>query len=71
MIFDALFRFQIKIDVALEKKQMMLESLYGNLISISEQHILSEFISIYHMTLIEMSDDFKTRFIKVYSKDPQ
>ena len=36
MIFDALFKFQIKIDVAFEKKQTMFESLYGNLISISE-----------------------------------
>ena len=71
MIFNALFKFQAKIDIIFEKKQTMFENLYNNLISISEQHVLSKVIFIYYIILIEMSDDFKLRFFKTYNKNFQ
>lgn len=68
---DALSRLQAEVDIAPGEKQAVLESLYGSPISISEQYALPEALPIYHMTLVEMSDDFKERLVDAYSKDPQ
>ena len=69
VISDAFFKLLIKIDIAFEKKQAMLENLYNNFILILKQHVLSKILFIYHITLIKISDDFKSRFIKAYIKD--
>ena len=72
VIFDALFKLQIEIDinVMLEKKQIVFENLYDNSMLISKRYALSKQISIYYITLIKINDDFKERLVEVYTKDP-
>ena len=69
---DALSRLQA-VDEAPEEKQAVLESLYGRPIELPEQIVFAipESTPVYHMTLVEMSDDFKTRLIKAYAEDSQ
>ena len=66
---DALSRLQA--DIATEEKQAVLESLYGSPVTLDEQTAPLEVLSVYHMTLVEMSDDFKKRLVEAYSNDPQ
>ena len=69
MISDALFRLQV-IDVALGEKQAILESLYNNSVLIPERLTLSKQISVYYITLMKMSNDFKKGLVKTYFKNP-
>lgn len=67
---DALSRLQ-GIDEAPQEKQAVLESLYGTPVELSEQSAITEPTLVHHMTLVEMSDDFKARLIKAYDQDAQ
>lgn len=64
---DALSRLQA--DVAPEEGQAVLEGLYGSTVLIKITPPL-EPTPIYHMTLVQMSDDFKKRLVEAYTKDP-
>ncbi len=53
-----------------EKKQAVLKSLYESIIEVEHKNIIpSKEILVYHIILIEMSDNFKRRLIKVYVKN--
>ena len=68
---DALSRLQAEVDVDPEEQQAVLESLYENAVVPSKAIFLPQNpIPIYHMTLVKMSDNFKKRLVKAYSKDP-
>lgn len=48
----------------------MLKSLYESIIEVEHKNIIpSKEILVYHIILIEMSDNFKRRLIKVYVKN--
>ena len=70
IVFDALFRFQT--NVIFKEKQTVLENLYDNIIKVKHKNIaFSEKISVYHMILIVINDDFKKRLIDAYNKNSQ
>ena len=67
---DALSRLQA--DVPSDEKHAVLESLYGNPVAITAEATTEiDTIPVYHMTLVEMNDDFKKRLVDAYAKDPQ
>ena len=63
---DALSRLQAA--TSPEEKHAVLESLHATML---EEMAPPEDIPVYHMTLVEMSDDFKQRLTKAYAKDRQ
>ena len=65
---DVLFRLQI--DVIIIDKIDVLESLYGHILEFTQADlILKTFLYFHHVTLVEMSDDFKARFKQAYQND--
>ena len=72
MMPNTLSRLQA-VDEAPKEKQVVLESLYDCPIELpkQERYSLPKPTPIYHITLIEMSDNFKSRLIEAYTKNPQ
>ena len=65
---DVLFKLQI--DVIIIDKIDVFESLYEHILKLTQTDmILKTFLYFHHMTLVEMSDDFKTRLKQAYQDD--
>ena len=60
IVSDALSRLQAS--AAVEEEHAVLESLFG---------VVTEDVPVYHMTLVEMNDNFKKRLVEAYNKDLQ
>ena len=69
VVLDALSRLQV--DVAIKKKQVVLKSLYNSLVTLNKRIAPLEVLLIYHITLIEISDNFKKRLVEAYNKNSQ
>ena len=62
--------FRLQIDVIIIDKIDVFESLYEHILKFTQTNlILKTFLYFYHVTLIEMSNDFKTRFKQTYQND--
>ena len=65
---DVLFRLQI--DVIIIDKIDVFESLYEHILKLTQANmILKTFLYFHHVTLVEMSDDFKIRLKQAYQDD--
>ena len=74
IIFDALFKLLENIFEKSFKKviEKILDVLYEHFIEILDFNFINVMkVKIYHITLIEMSNDFKIRFRKIYDIDEQ
>ena len=70
VIFDAFSKLQI--DVIIIKKIDVFETLYEIFIQLYNDNltiVFSKFLSIYHIILIELINEFKFRLQKVYNKN--
>jgi hypothetical protein len=68
---DALSRLQAQADIPAAEKSDILDCLYGSTVSLSQAELdalLPEVFS-YHSTLVQMTDEFKTRILEGYKKD--
>ena len=62
--------FRLQIDVTIIDKIDVFESLYGHILKFTQTDlILKTFLYFHHVTLIEMSNDFKIRFKQTYQND--
>ena len=62
--------FKLQIDVIIIDKIDVLESLYEHILKLTQANmILKTFLYFHHVTLVEMSDDFKIRLKQAYQDD--
>ena len=62
--------FKLQIDVTIIDKIDVLESLYEHILKFTQTNLtLKIFLYFHHVTLVELSNDFKTRFKQTYQND--
>ena len=62
--------FKLQVDVIIIDKIDVFESLYKHILKLTQANlILKTSLYFYHVTLVEMSDDFKIRFKQAYQND--
>ena len=68
VMFDVFFRFQV--DASIIEKIDVLKSFYDHFLKSMQRNLISKTLLLYHhVTLIEMSNDFKRRFKQIYQND--